>query len=303
MGYKIYILRTLDDETPKYVGITSGKLNTRLNNHLHDIKRESCKNYHKKNCLSKYKESVIIEQIDSANSIEEMKEKEIFYIKKYRDAGIKLVNATDGGDGTYGYKHSKETIEKISGENNHRWGKPNLYNKEELGKKVEYSKDGENWILFNSITEAELELNIQFRKIKKICEGDYITFENYYFRYQGFEFKPPRKRKKNDQSIRKKKVEVFLNNSWVTYDSAVDTSDDLNLDRSKVILVCQGKRLTTGGFKFRYKGEDYKGEIKKSGNPGRKVIFYYNGKIYSYNSIAEASKDLNVTREKIYKLL
>lgn len=104
MSYKIYILRTLYDETPKYVGITSGKLNTRLNNHLHDIKRESCKNYHKKNWLSKYKESVIIEQIDSTNSIEDMKEKEIFYIKKYRDVVIKLLNATDGGDGTYGYK-------------------------------------------------------------------------------------------------------------------------------------------------------------------------------------------------------
>jgi hypothetical protein len=51
MNYKIYILRTLSDETPKYVGITSGELSTRLNKNLHDIKRESCKNYHKKNLI------------------------------------------------------------------------------------------------------------------------------------------------------------------------------------------------------------------------------------------------------------
>jgi hypothetical protein len=302
MNYKIYILRTLSDETPKYVGITSGELNTRLNKHLHDIKRESCKNYHKKNWLSKYKESVIIEQIDSANSIEDMKEKEIFYIKKYRDAGIKLLNATDGGDGSYGYKHTEEVIKNISGENNHRWGKPNLINKEKFGKKVEYSIDGKEWILFTSIREASKVLNISFRTIKNICDGNYTKFTNY-FRYLGETFKNGRIRKKSDQSIRKIKVEAFINNKWVTYDSAKDASELLNISRTKIILVCKGKRLTTGGFKFRYYGSNYRGIIKKVGSPGKMINFEYNGNIYNFTSISQASKELEISRKKVCKLL
>jgi hypothetical protein len=249
MSYKIYILRTLDDETPKYVGITSGKLNTRLNNHLHDIKRESCKNYHKKNWLSKYK------QIDSTNSIEEMKEKEIFYIKKYRDAGIKLLNATDGGDGTYGYKHSKETIEKISGENNGKFGKPNLNNKEKLGKKVEYSKDGENWTLFNSIRDASKYTGVTHRFIKNMCDGNYTTDRKYYFRYHGDLFNQKKSRKKADQSIRKKKVEVYYNDNWLTFESAKEAAIYFNLKREKIVMVCNEKRNHTGGLIFRYKKE------------------------------------------------
>jgi hypothetical protein len=292
--YRIYILRTLDDKTPRYVGITTGKLNTRLNKHLHDIKRESCKNYHKKNWLSKYKESVVIEQIDQADSIEDLKEKEIFYIKKYRESGIKLLNATDGGDGSYGYKHTEEVIKNMSGENNHRWGKPNLYNKERFGKKIEYSKDGKNWILFNSIREAALNTNISFRTIKNICEGDYTIFTNY-FRYNGESFKGKRVRKKNDQSIRKIKVEAFVNDEWILYKSAKEAAESLNVNRSKIVLVCNGKRLTTGGFKFRYKGVNKK--------TGRFVKFEYDGNIYEFDSISEASRELKVSRKKIYTLL
>ena len=255
MSYKIYILRTLYDETPKYVGITSGKLNTRLNNHLHDIKRESCKNYHKKNWLSKYKESVIIEQIDSTNSIEDMKEKEIFYIKKYRDAGIKLLNATDGGDGTYGYKHTEEALCKISGKNNHRYGKPNLINKERLGKKVEYSTNGIDWILYRSIREASEDTGVSFRFIKKMCNGLNVENREYQFRYFGGEVKPKRDRNKNNQSVRKKEVEAYYNNDWVSFDSAKDAAIYFNLRRDKIVMVCNGKRNHTGGLIFRYKKE------------------------------------------------
>jgi hypothetical protein len=137
MEYKVHIIRDLNDVTPVYVGITSGSLRTRLNKHFHDIKRSSCMNKHKKNWISKHRDSVIIEQIDSAYNVNDLKQKEIFYIKKFRDSGINLFNLTIGGDGTYGFKHSQETINKMSGYNNHRYGNPNLINKEKLGKKIE----------------------------------------------------------------------------------------------------------------------------------------------------------------------
>jgi len=38
---------------------------------------------------------------------------EVLLIKKARDAGIKLINKTDGGGGIFGYRHTKEAKEKI----------------------------------------------------------------------------------------------------------------------------------------------------------------------------------------------
>ncbi|MCX6254079.1 MAG: hypothetical protein NTV31_06320 [Bacteroidia bacterium] len=45
---------------------------------------------------------------------QETSEREIQWIKDLRFCGIKLTNATDGGDGSPGMVHSKETREKIA---------------------------------------------------------------------------------------------------------------------------------------------------------------------------------------------
>lgn len=48
-------------------------------------------------------------------------EKLMIYI--YRKLGHPIVNHTDGGEGSYGFKHSRESLEKMSGENNWTYGK------------------------------------------------------------------------------------------------------------------------------------------------------------------------------------
>ena len=42
------------------------------------------------------------------------------YIKMFKSFGAKLKNLTDGGEGTTGYKHTKEAILKISEANRNR---------------------------------------------------------------------------------------------------------------------------------------------------------------------------------------
>jgi len=254
MEYKVYILRSSMDLRPSYVGITSGSLKSRLNKHLHDIKRPKCKNLHKKNWLLKHKNDIIIEQIDVAKDINELKMKEIYYIKKFKDDGIYLFNATSGGDGTYGFKHSEESKNKMKGVNNHRFGKQNILNKEMFGKKVESSLDGINWMLHSSIHDAERMTSVCYRTISNICKGNYVSNQSgYLFRYNLCEAIPHRDRKKNDQSIRKIEIEAFINNEWVTFKSAGDASDKLGLIRSKIVSVCNHKRNHTGGIVFRYK--------------------------------------------------
>jgi len=49
--------------------------------------------------------------------------KEIEWISLLRSAGYKLYNLTEGGDGSSGYKHTAESIAKMTGSNNAFYGK------------------------------------------------------------------------------------------------------------------------------------------------------------------------------------
>jgi len=115
-----------------YIGITIQELKKRFEHHCTAGKR------HITNAIKKYgKNNFNVEIIDKANSITELKNKEIDYIKKLKP----YYNKTLGGDGVFGYKHTEETkkklsltaknrkattetIKKLSGINNHNYGKP-----------------------------------------------------------------------------------------------------------------------------------------------------------------------------------
>ena len=119
-----------------YIGITIQKLQKRFKHHCNSGVR------HITNAIKKYgKNNFEAKEIDTANSIQELKNKEIDYIKKLKP----YYNHTLGGDGIFGYKHTEEskrkiglasknrkftpeTIKKLSGVNNHNYGKP-AYNR------------------------------------------------------------------------------------------------------------------------------------------------------------------------------
>lgn len=71
-------------------------------------------------------ESFLIKQIDEASTLEELKSKEIYWIETL---GIfsQEYNATKGGDGLFGYRHTDEVRASMSanrsGEKNHNFGK------------------------------------------------------------------------------------------------------------------------------------------------------------------------------------
>jgi group I intron endonuclease len=236
--YKVYILRLKESDIPRYVGITSGKLNTRLNNHLHDIKRESCKNLHKKNWISKYKDSIIIEQIDTATNVSGLKEKEIFYIKKFREEGIDLVNATDGGDGCYGFRHSVDTIEKIREfmfmRKHSEETKLKMKGRIPPNKGLKTGKPAWN----RGVTCSEESKEKQ--RVKKIGKKDTIETRQ-------------KKSKSSKSYLRKIVIECLIDNNWIEFPSSKDASVKLGLNRVRIIDVCKGRRNHTGGYKFRYK--------------------------------------------------
>ena len=65
--------------------------------------------------MAKYGEdNFTLEIIDFADTYDELKEKEKYWIKQYNSTDRNIgYNLTEGGDGTFGRTHSEETKEKI----------------------------------------------------------------------------------------------------------------------------------------------------------------------------------------------
>jgi len=105
--FKIYALAD-NPFNIRYVGLTSKSIEHRLKQHMCDFRH----NAHKVNWIKKYGNSImafIIE--DGIKTAKEAKDREIYYIKTLRDLGVKLINATDGGD----YSANKGIVAKNKG--------------------------------------------------------------------------------------------------------------------------------------------------------------------------------------------
>lgn len=110
----IYALVDPRDNTIRYIG-KSTKGVARLRDHLKP--RNLIKHNHKNNWINLllvlgFKPNIMI--IESFDNKFILNEKEIFYIKHYKELGHDLTNSTEGGEGTPGYKHKEDTIEVLS---------------------------------------------------------------------------------------------------------------------------------------------------------------------------------------------
>lgn len=98
-----------------YIGLTTQKVNTRFNHHIFEARKGSTSYLHR--AIMKYSPSNFrIEIIDEAESIDDLKVKEVYYINYYNSTDRNIgYNISKGGDyGLYGFKHSKESILKMS---------------------------------------------------------------------------------------------------------------------------------------------------------------------------------------------
>lgn len=92
-NYKIYYL-TDNTSQIRYIGLTCKKLNTRLKVHLNDKRH----NPHKNHWINKNYHNIKIIEIENGLNLNEAKLAEMQYIKHLKNLGLKLLNATDGGD-------------------------------------------------------------------------------------------------------------------------------------------------------------------------------------------------------------
>lgn len=110
--YKIYTLTHPITNEIRYVGRTQTKLEARLKRHL----KAKDKSY-RVNWIKSLLDNDLIPNINlicETTSFEHCIELEMFYINKYKELGYNLINMTDGGDGSIGFKHSDESKKIIS---------------------------------------------------------------------------------------------------------------------------------------------------------------------------------------------
>ena len=109
---RVYALIDPMYDSIKYIGQTTKDLSQRLSKHIYDAKRENKTKVHKwiKNLLSIGMEPSIL--LVKENAI--WNKSEIFYINRFKETGIELLNMTEGGDGLVGLIRTQEHKNKIS---------------------------------------------------------------------------------------------------------------------------------------------------------------------------------------------
>lgn len=151
-----------------YIGRTVGTLRYRYRKHLYDIKhRNSCPLLY--NAIRKYGMiNFNWETIDVANSVNELNEKEKYYIKLYnsnnKDNGY---NLTEGGDGTDGYKHTEECKYNMS-----------KIKKRQLNNNKYKQKIKENLNKYHNSRKYKLErINVILKKYNKKKENKILSIQ------------------------------------------------------------------------------------------------------------------------------
>lgn len=96
-----------------YIGITNQGSGARYRHHWQESRIGEPSPIHRS--MAKYGEdNFTLEIIDFADTYDELKEKEKYWIKQYNSTDKSIgYNLTEGGDGTFGRKHSEDTKEKI----------------------------------------------------------------------------------------------------------------------------------------------------------------------------------------------
>lgn len=106
----------------RYVGMTKLSIRERMYNHKHSSLNPKTPVHW---WIRKHGfDSVIVDTLDTAENLDELRDLEILWVAKLRGEGFPLLNMTDGGEGVL--NPSEATREKYrlarSGEKNHRWG-------------------------------------------------------------------------------------------------------------------------------------------------------------------------------------
>ena len=211
----IYYLKCPKTGQIRYIGQTKRKsINLRLNMHIQDAKRG--KVYHNANWIRQLISEGMKPTIHllEETSLGDLDEREIYWIKTYRENGYNLTNQTDGGFGHTGFIQSKETRKKRS-ESMKKLAQEGFYDNPERSKKLS---------VFNKGKTIPQEMR---DRIANTLRGRPLAEETIVKLRQG----------------KVKSVDIFTGEE-TTYNCLSEAARILNVNRGPISNVINGKQKT-----------------------------------------------------------
>jgi group I intron endonuclease len=221
----------------------------------------------------------VIHELPEDVSQQTLHDYERLYIQQFKECGFNMLNLTDGGEGSKGYKHTPDALLKMSikgkgrfaGEKNPNYGKGcfgeknGIYGKrrpqeilDKLKKAVEkpvtqYSMTGDLIQEFSSATAAARQLNLCNTHISNCCASKSQTAGGFVWKFKGDPFVKPIN--KNFSPVLQYSPDGELIKEW---DSIKDAMIYLNIgktDPSHISAVCRGRGRSklAYGFIWKYK--------------------------------------------------
>lgn len=200
-----------------YIGQTTQSLNERWKRHNWEctIKRNAMAIT---SAISKYgRDKFTIEEIDKANTLEELNEKEIFYISKYNSISPNGYNISPGGGNLI---MSKETRLKISKSHKDRWDKGFRISEETRSKLSESHK---GWVPSEETREKWRKAFSGKRPSENTIRGSI-------------------------ESTQKTYTLINPNGELITFTNMRNFCKENGLSNSKLCLVANGKRPSHKGW-------------------------------------------------------
>lgn len=252
----IYTLSETSYSSVRYVGITSKKLKERLYRHTAEANSDKKPN-HRLNWLRKIINDGRRPHIEVLDEVpfSEWQFWEKYWISQLKAWGFNLVNGTDGGEGSFGWKPSKETLKRMS---EAQKGKPRPKVRESLSVSVcKLNLDGNLIFTYTSLREAERKGGVTSGDISIVCKNPNKTAGNFSWCYK-------KDLKERILFLRsnivisgntRKVNQLTKNGDFIkTWSSISEAANSLNTHTTSISAVCNKKpnRITCAGFKWDY---------------------------------------------------
>lgn len=213
---------------------------------------------------------------------EKLAEREMYWIKQYNSCiyfengwGY---NATEGGEGSVGFKHTNETKRKLS------------ELRKESGFPIVCVETGK--VYKNAVVATEAVGGKSVSGIRECLNGNNMTAYGYHWRYLKDDNWQLRKNRCN-------KAVVCVETNDI-YESIREASRQTGINKCSIAECCRGTQKTAGGYHWKFK-KDSKWIMPtpaKSGN--YKTVRWIEGNII-YPTVKEASQQLNISMDSIIR--
>ena len=176
----------------QYVGQTVRTAEERFKEHCRDKKMYISK------AIRKYgKENFIVETIDSALLIDDLNEKEIYWIDKFKTKKPNGYNLCNGGDNTFGFNHRPESKILMSevqkalanqvGDKNHFYGKRHNESTKEKMRSTHWNKKQvmniETGLIYDSCAEAARMNGLNRNMVARVARGEASNTKGTHWKY------------------------------------------------------------------------------------------------------------------------